>query len=322
MGSKKKLIQQNKNKNKINQIRWISIIVILAVIVVGAFALIKGKSDTSAVEFMDIHGLGFTKSGTKIYVPAHDGLKVYENGVWKKGDGEGNDYMGFSMVNDGFYSSGHPGTNSSKKNPLGIVKSTDMGKSIDILNLYGEIDFHGLAVGYNTHAIYVINPEMNSKMKDTGLYYSLDDTKTWKKSNMNGIEGQIFALAAHPNNDKVIAISTNKGIFISKDNGNTFNKVLDDPTTAISFSEQGKLIAGSISSQLKLINIETNEAANITIPSLEKDDAIGYIAVNPKNEKHIAFTTFTKNIYISEDQGKNWLKLADEGKGIDIKKEK
>lgn len=312
--------QQKHNKNQIKRVQWISIIVILLIIVAVAFALIKGKTNESAVEFMDIHGLGFTSSGEKIYVPAHDGLKVFQNGIWKKASGEGNDYMGFSMVNDGFYSSGHPGTNSSKKNPLGIVKSTDMGKSLDILDLYGVIDFHGLAVGYNTHAIYAINPEANSKMKDTGLYYSLDDTKTWNKSEMKNMEGQLSAIAVHPSNEKVVALSANQGVFVSKDNGNTFEKIVNDPTTAISFSAQGKLYAAGITNKLEILNIDTKETDTITLPSLAKDDAIGYIAVNPKNEKQMVITTFAKTIFMSKDKGENWTKIANEGKGINLEK--
>ncbi|MBN2981809.1 hypothetical protein [Cohnella algarum] len=93
--------------------------------------------------------------------------------------------MGFSMVDDGFYSSGHPARGSKKKNPFGIVKSTDEGRSLETLTLYGEVDFHGMSVGYKSHTIYIFNLEPNSAIETTGLNYSTDEAKSWTMSEMN-----------------------------------------------------------------------------------------------------------------------------------------
>ncbi|MGM0878432.1 MAG: F510_1955 family glycosylhydrolase [Bacillota bacterium] len=304
---------------KISQ--WVSLISLLSFIVTGAFATLNNDTKEGKVEFMHIHGLGITGDGSEVYVPAHDGLKVFKDGMWSDAESEKHDYMGFSMVDVGFYSSGHPGEGSSLKNPFGVIKTTDMGKTLEMLDLYQEIDFHGMAVGYNSHAIYVINPQANSRMDDTGLYYSTDDTKTWTKSEMEGLGGQASSLAVHPTDSAIVALGTNEGIFISKDFGQTFEAISDSPTTAVSFSIEGELFAGSVSNKFTLskFDIETKEQLILSIPSLSGENAIGYIAVNPQNEKQIIFTTFEKDIHMTEDSGGSWSQLAKKGKGINLK---
>lgn len=301
--------------------QWVSLISLISFVITGAFAILNNDTKDGYVEFMHIHGLGITNDGAAVYVPAHDGLKVFKDGMWSNAEGEKHDYMGFSMVDDGFYSSGHPGEGSSLKNPFGVMKTTDMGKSLEMLDLYGEIDFHGMAVGYHSHAIYVINPQANSRMDDTGLYYSTDDTKTWTKSKMNGISGQVSSLAVHPTNEAIVALGTNEGIFVSKDFGQSFEQISDSPTTAVSFSITGKLFVGSVYNEFTLLkfDIETNEQTMLSIPSLNGENAIGYIAVNPQNEKQLIFTTFEKDIYMTEDSGGSWSQLAEKGKGINLK---
>lgn len=100
-------------------------------------ALFTGCSKES-VEFTHIHGLGFTADGEKAYIPAHDGLRVFENGEWKnveKGEGQLHDFMGFTMTSEGFYSSGHLSIQSNYENPFGLIKSIHEGESLELLNL-------------------------------------------------------------------------------------------------------------------------------------------------------------------------------------------
>lgn len=299
----------------------ISAVSLLFLFITVTFAALSGDGLENEVELMHIHGLGITNKGSEILVPAHDGLKVFKDGMWSSAKGEKHDYMGFSMVDDGFYSSGHPGEGSSLKNPFGVVKTTDMGDTLEMLDLYQEVDFHGMAVGYNTHAIYVMNPQANSRMDEAGLYYSTDDTKTWTRSDMTGLQGPIYAIAVHPSNEEIVALGTGEGVFLSNDFGQSFNSVSDSPTTAVAFSVKGELFAGSASDEVTLtkFNSETNEPIRLSIPSLNEGNTISYIAVNPQNEKQITFATAEKDIYLTEDSGQNWNLIADKGQGINQK---
>lgn len=276
--------------------------------------------EVSDIELMHVHGLGFSGDGAGLFVPSHDGLKVFEAGVWSEAAGEPHDYMGFSMVDDGFYSSGHPGAGSSLENPFGIIKTTDMGENLEMLDLYQEVDFHGMAVGYNTHAIYVLNPQPNSRMDESGLYYSIDDAKTWTKSEMNGLQGSIFSIAVHPTDEAIVALGTGEGVFLSNDFGQSFDSLSDSPATAIAFSPAGELLAGSVSEEVTLTTFdrETNEQSPLSIPSLNEENAITYIAVNPQDEKQIAFATAEKDIYMTKDAGETWNQIAEKGTGINL----
>ncbi|PGT84540.1 F510_1955 family glycosylhydrolase [Bacillus sp. AFS040349] len=318
--------KSNQLKKSSTILKWISAITLLSSTIFGFITLKNNEVEQGdTIGFQHIHGLGYSADGNSFYIPAHDGLRVYSKGEWRIPEGEKHDYMGFSMVDDGFYSSGHPGPGSKLENPFGVVKSNDFGKSLEVLDLYKEIDFHGMAVGYFSHAIYVLNPEANSRMEDTGLYYTLDETKKWTKSDMNGLDGQPASIAVHSSDEKIIAIGTDQGVFLSTDFGNTFESILPGvPISSIHFTKENKLVVGGLEdgSVMYEINIDTKEKTKISIPEISNEDAISYIAVNPQNSSEIVFTTFEKQIYITKDNGISWTQIAKSGTAIDRKVEK
>lgn len=292
-------------------------------VAITGYAILSEKDDhSSEITLTHIHGLGYTPDGKELYIPAHDGLRVYHDGHWAVPKGALHDYMGFSMVDFGFYSSGHPQPGSNMKNPFGVVKSTDMGQTLETLDLYGEIDFHSMAVGYKSHAIYVLNPESNSRMDETGLHYTLDETKTWNSSKMEGLDGEPISLAVHPTEGNVVAIGTNAGLYLSNDYGQTFTKVNQGaPTTAVHFNHEGNLIAGTITNDknfkvnLYQFNRSTLEKQDINIPEFQQEDAISFIAVNPTNSNEIALATFKRDVFVTENYGQNWDKIVENGMG-------
>src|SRR5256714_3105637 len=136
-----------------------------------------------------VHGLAYSADGKKIMIPSHHGLAIYENGKWSKAPGPEHDYMGFSATQSGIYSSGHPAAGSGLVNPFGLLRSKDGGKTWDKLGLEGESDFHVMATGWHTNAVYVWNAAPNSRMKRAGLHYTLNDRFSWTSVSAKGIEG-------------------------------------------------------------------------------------------------------------------------------------
>jgi preprotein translocase subunit SecG len=329
--TKKKITRLNVKKQQDRLVRdklsklskvyaWISAILFALVLVTGYFTM-ADSNNNQAITMKHIHGLGYTNDGDEIYVPAHTGLGVYQDGVWRIPEGPKHDYMGFSMVDDGFYSSGHPEQGSDMKNPFGVIKSKDGGKTLETLDLYGEVDFHGMTVGYQSHAIYVFNPHENSKMKEPGLYYSTDETKTWNQSKLQGLQGQAYALAAHPTKENVVALGTAAGLYVSNDHGNTFSEVLSDvQVTAVSYDLKGNLLVGGLDPNtfLMKVNSETKETKEITLPELA-EEMITYIAVNPQNKDEFTFATDKKNIFQTKNLGDSWKMIAENGQGINTK---
>ncbi|RSL29825.1 glycosyl hydrolase [Salibacterium salarium] len=275
------------------------------------------EENIQEVEFPHMHGLAFTGDGEKVYTPAHDGLRVFEDGIWNRVEGPRHDYMGFTMTANGFYSSGHPSMQTDYENPLGIIKSADEGKSIEVLGLEGEVDFHLMSAGYNSGAIYVMNPHPNSGMEDTGLYVTTNEARDWEKGDMDGVSANIIAIAAHPAEKSTVTVSTEKGVFLSQDAGDTFEQVLDGkPVPALTFTHEGKILAAEgIGEETTLQVIDSSgETQQIPAPEIKEEDAIQYIAQNPKSSKTMMVTTMNRNIFYTEDNGESWKKTVEEGK--------
>jgi uncharacterized membrane protein YciS (DUF1049 family) len=327
--------RQQLNKTA-NVLKWVWITALLGTVISGAVVLSKNSEEGLGIENSEnaegthneegpdesiylthIHGLGYSPDGESIMIPAHDGIKEYSDGKWSLGQGEPHDYMGFSAVNDGFYSSGHPSLDSNKKNPFGIVKSTDGGKTFKTLAFYGEIDFHLMNVSFNTHTIYVVNPQPNPEMKETGLYYSQDEAKTWVKSQMNGYNDEPESLAVHPDNDAIVALGSPFGLYLSRNYGDSFEQLSDQQITSLYFTPTGKLIIGGYGQEAGLseMDIESGEQTAIEIPALF-EDAVMYTVQNPVDEQEWTITTYNKDVYLSKNQGTSWTKIADQGVGI------
>ncbi|HDR6289193.1 TPA: hypothetical protein QCU33_005318 [Bacillus cereus] len=298
------------------QLSLVGVVITSSILVIG-----DRLSARKEVYLEHVHGLGYSTDGKRILIPAHEGIKMYSDGKWDDAEGEKHDYMGLSVVDNGFYSSGHPAPGSDKKNPFGIVKSTDEGKTFQTLDLYGKMDFHNMAIGYKSHTIYVINPESNPRMSSTGLYYSTDDATTWTKSAMKGIDQEATALAVHPSDKAMVAIGTQSGVYLSKDYGQTFEKILSkDQATSLFFDNEGTLFVSGYSKQAYLLKLDivSKKTDGIKIPDLT-EDAIAYFAENPVKANEMAFATFKKDIYVSKDNGVRWTKIADQGKVISAK---
>lgn len=320
--------EDRRNRQKLKKISkvimWATILSLVGVLISCMIYLTdKGTSSVEEITIKHAHGMDYSSDGSRILFAAHDGLRKYEGGRWTIPDVPQHDYMGFSMVDDGFYSSGHPARGSNLKDPLGIVKSTDDGKTLEMLALYGKVDFHSMDVSYDTHTIYVLNPQPNTLMETTGLHYSQDEAKTWTKSEMEGYTGESTSLAVHPTNDAIVAVGTQAGLYLSKDHGHQFEKILSDRgVTSISFGYQGQLFVGGYNNGASLleINIETKQTNETAVPITE-GDAVSFLAQNPAEDKEIVLMTYNKDIYLSDDAGMSWNKIANQGVVINQTKE-
>jgi len=270
-----------------------------------------------AVTLMHVHGLAYSADGKRLMIPSHHGLAVYEKGKWSKAPGPQHDYMGFSGTAANLYSSGHPAPNSGLVNPFGLIRSRDGGKTWDKLGLDGEIDFHLLATGWNTNAIYVFNSEPNSRMRRLGLHYTLNEGFAWKLAQATGLEGDPRALAVHPDDAATVALASSKGVYLSRDSGGRFAPMAQGAEgLAVFFDLDGKRLWTSVfdgQPRLAHVPLGGGAATQVKLPPLS-EDAVAYIAQNPTARSEYAIATFGKSVYLSKDAGRSWSQIADRGK--------
>lgn len=291
----------------------------LAVLAVGSDVIRHDVAAAQPVTLAHIHGLAFTPDGKRLLIPSHQGLAVYNAGEWSKAPGPEHDYMGFTATKSYLYSSGHPAPASSLVNPFGLIRSSDGGRSWDKLGMEGESDFHVLAAGYETNAVYVYNHEPNSRMERPGLYSTVNQGFTWRRAEAKGLAGDILCLAAHPTLRDTLAAGTKTGLYLSRDGGKSFQALVQgSQVLSVLFDLDGEhLWYGAYDVRATLIRIGLRRAGReaVRLPPMQ-EDAPAYIAQNPADRLQLAIATFRRNVYLSGDQGKAWRQIAREGVGL------
>lgn len=280
------------------------------------------ESNLSAQEFFEpftgkidhIHGLGYVGNQNVVFVAAHDGLKVYDHGKWYRTMNENNDYMGFNAVKAGFYSSGHPGSDSKLPNPIGIKKSQDNGETLENLALEGEVDFHAMGVGYENNVIFVMSPHKNSMMEANKFYISEDDAKSWQEVTAKGIGDEIMSIAVHPTNSETMAIAGKEGIYLSKDKGESFELITEGSQGTAVYLTKDSLYYGAFNGNALFVKRSLADSSEqvINLPKMKKD-AVMYIARNPQAENEMTFASFNGNIYQTRDGANTWNQIVKEG---------
>ena len=171
-------------------------------------------STASSLPDAHVHGLSVSSTTGQVLLATHDGLFDMTKRPAAK-IGATNDLMGFTGGTDHgvLYASGHPGEGSDMANPLGLIRSTDAGKTWEKLSRQGESDFHALTatksgiVGFD------------------GALRTSPDGKTWNTVAADFVPA---ALAGNPTSDTVLA-TTPQGIRRSADGGKTWTTVDSGP---------------------------------------------------------------------------------------------
>lgn len=282
-----------------------------------ALVVLPGMANGETVTLTHVHGLAYSADGKQLLIPSHDGLAIYSDGVWSIAPGPRHDYMGFSATHDRFYSSGHPAPGSGLVNPFGLIRSGNSGVKWDKLGFEGESDFHLLAAGYRSNAVYVYSPEPNRRMKMPGIYATLNDGFAWRRAQVQGLEGKLSALAVHPTEAKTVAVATSAGLFLSRDGGDRFERLAaNGQALAAYFSVDGRqLWFASYDTKPHLFRVElgTRTETEIALPPLT-NDAVAYIVENPTSPSSYAIATFERNVYVTADAGAQWRQIAERGR--------
>ncbi|MEO6032863.1 MAG: F510_1955 family glycosylhydrolase [Burkholderiaceae bacterium] len=289
---------------------------LLGIVFIGIAVAASARAG-DAITLTHVHGLSYSADGARIMVPSHHGIAVFEDGRWTQAGGPAHDYMGYSATGDALYSSGHPAPGTGLTNPFGLIKSSDGGKSWKKLGLEGEADFHTLATSYATNAVYVVNHGPNSRMSQPGIYFTRDDGLKWNRAAASGLSGELASLAVHPRDAAIVAAGTANGLYLSRDAGQSFERLFGGQRVLAEFFDlDGKqLWFSSYAGKASLMRIALEPGAkpvNVSLPALN-EDAVAYIAQNPKRRNEWAIATFKRNVFVSKDAGAIWTAIARDG---------
>lgn len=188
-----------------------------------------------------IHGLGINPSNDKLYVATHYGLYTVEQDQAPQRVSElSQDFMGFTVAGpDEFLASGHPDPADRQQPPhLGLIKSSDAGRTWDSLSLHGSADFHALK--YRHGRVYGHDSQSGTVM------VSLDQ-QSWQQRT----EVPAFDLAVSPGAPDEILATTRQGLLRSTDGARTFSAVTGAPALLlISWPDRGPLLGSDLDGRL------------------------------------------------------------------------
>lgn len=293
---------------------------LITVIIMGMFIAGCNNSANKEMEapfdgeVNHVHGMGYAGNDDGLYFATHTGLKIYRQGNWFETPDNFFDYMGFNPVDKGFYTSGHPSADSDLPNPLGIQRSLDSGESLEHIVFEGESDFHAMAVGYESHDIFLLNHTKNTLLEQ-GFYKSFDEGASWASASANGLEGEVSALALHPTDSNFVAAATSAGVYLSEDSGENFSLLTKESEagTAVFFSNDFLYFASyGAAPSLTKYTIENKDQEAVNLPALS-EDGVAYIFQNPNDMQQIAIYTVKGQAYLMESKTGDWQQILKDG---------
>lgn len=204
--------------------------VLAAVAVVAAVLLLpRGQDRPVSAPFgmAHVHGLGL--DGDQLLAGTHYGaFRVGEDGAAEQ-VGPTQDYMGFTVVGPRHYlASGHPGAGQDAPGNLGLIESTDGGRSWSTLSLAGQADFHTLEARHGR--VYG---------HSGGELLVSQDKRTWERRGAVPLAD----LAVSPQDPETLVVTTEQGPAMTTDGGRTFAPLAGAPLLVlVTWTDEGRLV--------------------------------------------------------------------------------
>jgi hypothetical protein len=203
-----------------------------AVIAVTVVALTRGGDDGDGTAISDllaptdpgpvhVHGLGINPADKALFIATHTGTyRVPSNAEQAARVGDSRqDTMGFTIVGPNrFLGSGHPDPEAMREQHLppnlGLIESTDGGRTWTPVSLLGQADFHVLrSDGKRVYGFDSTNGR---------LLVSQDRGRTWSQ---RPIPGPLIDLAIHPQRPSHVVAATERGLISSANDGRTWRRL-------------------------------------------------------------------------------------------------
>ena len=180
---------------------------------------------TSDAGPIHIHGLGVNPADGALFVATHTGLFRAPPGKMRarRVADRFQDTMGFTVTGpDRFLGSGHPDGREGLPPFLGLIRSTDAGRTWQPVSLLGERDFHVLEA--DGSRIYGYGSDFESRR--AGLLVSEDGGRTWEERTP---PEPLISLAIDPGDPQRVVASGEDAIYASMDAGRGWRPLGDTP---------------------------------------------------------------------------------------------
>jgi hypothetical protein len=176
-----------------------------------------------------VHGISRDPGSGKVNLATHEGLFVLQPDASWLQVGPTVDLMSFAVTGPGtFYASGHPAEGVDLPAPVGLIKSTDAGRTWSVQSLGGQSDFHALAAS------------SRSVMGFDGALRVTSDGKSWAQG---GLTAEPRSLASAPDGSQVLA-TTAQGVLSSTDGGGTWAPLASAPPLVLTAWADSKTVVG------------------------------------------------------------------------------
>ena len=200
--------------------------VLLALLVVAGGGSGTGTTPSAGEGVAHVHGLGINPANGDLYAASHFGLfRLSADGKAERVGKLVQDTMGFTVVGaDHFLASGHPDLNDKRlRKPgrpplLGLIESTDGGRTWEPLSLLGEADFHSLVAAHGN--VYGYD-------STGGRFMVSPDGEQWETRSRLAIGG----FAVDPADADRLVAMTERGLAESGDGGRNWDAI-DGPQLA------------------------------------------------------------------------------------------
>lgn len=239
-----------------------------------------------------MHGLGIDPSDESLYVATHEGLYVYHDELESLDlvAGRVQDFMGFTVVGpEEFLASGHPAPGSDAPAALGLIRSEDAGQTWSTMSLSGQADFHSIV----SESGWTFGLESGSVLRS-------QDEVSWEQAAQTP---PLADLALDPRAARLVGTSES-GLVLSSDHGDTFRSVPDAPLLAtVDFAPDGTLFG---------FDLEGRLFSSSDLASWQELDDLGNVpgAMAAESDGRV-FAEVDDKILESTDSGQSFTTLID-----------
>ena len=261
---------------------------VVAVVAVAAVLLFVSRDGDSSARtaapagMAHVHGLAVDPADGQLLAGTHYGaFRVGEDGELEQ-FGPVQDFMGFSVAGPGHYlASGHPGAGQSGPGNLGLIESTDGGKTWNTVSLEGEADFHTLKARHGR--VYG---------SSGGQLMVSEDKKNWDER----ASIPVADLAVSPDDPDTLIVTTQQGLGISTDGGRQFQALAGPALLLLAWTEDGTLVGVNPNGT---VHVSEDGGSSWT----QRGDAGGQPAALTANDEDVFVATRDGKVVESSDGG-------------------